>query len=102
MKFYSDELLEKGENGTFDFCFIDADKLNYPNYYEKCLELLRSGGIISLDNAFLGGSVVEADRRDFGDRTRIMDDLNRRIQNDTRVDSSLLPMADGLMLVFKK
>ena len=87
-------------NETFDLVFIDADKENYEHYYEKCLELVRPGGLIMLDNMFMHGAVVAPNQDDRGART--IDALNHVIQNDSRVEMSLLPIADGVTLVRKK
>ncbi len=103
-----DDLLSDGQAETFDFAFIDADKINYDGYYEKSLQLVRSGGLIVLDNVFLFGSVANPDALDEKMRERIsptnikaMQTLNKKILNDTRVDISMLPVADGLTLVRK-
>jgi len=80
----------------FDFAFIDADKTGYPDYYEQCLRLLRPGGLLMLDNVFLGGEVIDpsVDR----DAAVAMRELNDRIADDDRVLSSMLPIADGVTL----
>ena len=103
-----DELLNDGQSGTFDFAFIDADKVNYDGYYEKSLALIRAGGLIVIDNVFLFGSVVAPDSVDEKMRERISDTnieamqaLNKKILKDNRVDISMLPVADGLTLVRK-
>ena len=103
-----DELLNNGEKETFDFAFIDADKSSYNDYYEKALALLRSGGVIAIDNVFLFGSVVDPLALDESLRARISDSdiraiqsLNKKIKEDTRVDLSMLPIADGLTLIRK-
>ncbi len=103
-----DKLINDGQENSFDFAFIDADKINYDGYYEKSLTLLRSGGIIAIDNVFLFGAVVNQDVLDKNLRSRISDadiqaiqSLNRKIKNDKRVDLSMLPIADGLTLVRK-
>ena len=103
-----DELIEKKEEDTFDFIFIDADKINYIEYYEKSLLLLRQGGIIAIDNVLLFGSVVNPKLLDTSLRARIsnediaiMKTLNKKIREDRRVDISMLAMADGLTLVRK-
>lgn len=102
------ELLASGQSGTFDFAFIDADKSNYIRYYEAALLLLRPGGIIAIDNVLLFGSVVDPGVLDADLRSRISDadisvlrELNERIARDSRVDMSMLPIADGLTLVRK-
>ncbi len=102
------ELLNDGQADTFDFVFIDADKINYDGYYERSLQLVRQGGLIVLDNVFLFGSVVAPDELDEKMRERIsptniaaMQVLNKKILNDTRVDISMLPVADGLTLARK-
>lgn len=92
-------LLAEGEAGTFDFAFIDADKLSYDAYYEHALALLRPGGLIALDNMLWGGSV--ADPSDQDDDTRAIRSLNDKIRNDARVAMSLLPVGDGLSLALK-
>src|ERR1700745_1187066 len=78
---------EFGKN-SFDFAFIDADKAAYDLYYEACLELVRSDGIIVLDNVLRGGSV--ADRKVNDNATRLMRELNLKIRDDQRVSSVML------------
>jgi caffeoyl-CoA O-methyltransferase len=76
----------------FDFAFIDADKQSYPDYYELVLERMRPGGLILLDNMLQGGRVVAPDT----ENARIVDELNRRIHADDRVDMAMTVSADGL------
>lgn len=83
--------------GPFDICFIDADKENYGAYYDAAIELVRSRGLIVLDNMLRGGQVL--DPQDEG--TKAVDALNRRIRNDPRVENVLLPVRDGIMLARK-
>jgi predicted O-methyltransferase YrrM len=94
-----DERLERGEAGSHDFAFIDADKANYDHYYERCLELLRPGGVIAFDNMLWGGAVAlpskDAD-------TTALQALNDKLHRDERVDLSLLTVGDGLALVRKR
>jgi predicted O-methyltransferase YrrM len=87
------------EAGSFDFAFIDADKTNYPNYYEACLTLLRPGGLMVLDNMLWSGAVADAGEND--DTTKTLRNLNKKISEDGRVSSCLLTVGDGLMLVRK-
>jgi caffeoyl-CoA O-methyltransferase len=89
-----------GESGSFDFAFIDADKDNYQAYYERCLQLLRRGGLIAVDNALWGGAV--ADPQDQKASTLAIRALNSKIGEDPRVAASLLPVGDGLFLVRKR
>lgn len=93
-------LLAKGEAGTFDFAFIDADKTGYDSYYEACLKLLRPGGLIVLDNMLWDGAVVDASIQD--ETTNAIRKLNDKISQDSRVHFSLLTVGDGLMLAQKK
>ena len=95
-----DKLLQAGENETFDFSFIDADKFNYPHYYEKSLQLLRSGGLIAIDNVLWGGSV--ADPNDQDKQTCVIRDLNAQLLHDERVTLCMLPIGDGLTLLRKR
>ena len=85
---------------TFDLIFIDADKNNYPNYYELSLSLLPSNGIIIIDNMLWHGDVVDTKKTD--SQTNTIRDLNLKINQDDRVDFSLLPLSDGLSFVRKK
>ena len=94
------ELLANGGAGQYDFAFIDADKGNYGAYYEACLQLLRPGGLIVLDNALWSGRVADADQHDAD--TNAIRALNAKIDIDGRVDSSLLTIGDGVMLVCKR
>jgi len=95
-----DSLLANGEENTFDFAFIDADKQNYIAYYEKSLALLRSGGLIAIDNVLWGGRV--ADLRIQDEDTVAIRALNTLILADKRVSLSMLPIGDGLTLARKR
>jgi predicted O-methyltransferase YrrM len=86
--------------GPFDFAFIDADKANYQNYYERCLTLVRRGGLIAIDNTLWYGRVI--DRRDQSADTRAIRAFNRRLRRDRRVDIALVPIGDGLTLALKR
>ena len=86
--------------GPFDFVFIDADKTNYQNYYERCLKLVRRGGIIAIDNTLWYGKVL--DRRDQTADTRAIRVFNRKLRRDRRVDICLVPIGDGLTLALKR
>jgi len=90
------------ESEPFDFAFIDADKGNYPAYYEECLRLLRPGGLVAIDNVFYGGFVVsnqgDSERGKFAAEIR---ELNDRIAADQRVLSTMLGVADGVTLALK-
>ncbi len=85
---------------SYDFIFIDADKNNYPNYYELSLSLVPSNGIIIIDNMLWHGDVADEKKND--SQTNTIRDLNTKIQNDSRVDFSLLPLSDGLSFIRKK
>jgi predicted O-methyltransferase YrrM len=95
-----DRLLESGEAGTFDFAFIDADKQNYDNYYERALQLLRVGGLIAIDNVLWGGQVADPTVDDAN--TEAIRALNARLVQDERVSLSVVPIADGLTLALKR
>jgi predicted O-methyltransferase YrrM len=94
-----DAELAAGAAGRYDFAFIDADKANYDGYYERCLQLLRTGGLIAIDNVLWGGSIVrpakDAD-------TAALQALNTKLHRDARIDLSLLPIGDGLTLARKR
>jgi predicted O-methyltransferase YrrM len=95
-----DALLASGQTGTFDFAFIDADKTSYDAYYERCLALLRVGGLLAVDNTLWSGAVSdEADQRE---STRAIRALNVKIAADARVTTSLIPIGDGLYLARKR
>ena len=83
-----------------DLIFIDADKNNYPNYYELSLNLLNKDGIIIIDNMLWNGDVADIKIND--SQTSTIRDLNSKIQNDLRVEFSLLPLSDGLSFIRKK
>ncbi|MDP9467894.1 MAG: class I SAM-dependent methyltransferase [Chloroflexota bacterium] len=91
-----DALLEEGSAGTFDLAFIDADKGNYAGYYERALRLVRSGGLIAIDNVLWSGRV--ADPADTDEETVAIRNLNAAIATDQRVDVAMIPIADGVTL----
>ncbi len=94
------DLLAHGGAGQYDFAFIDADKNGYDGYYEACLSLLRSSGLIVLDNMLWSGRVADANQHDAD--TDAIRALNAKIHADARVDASLLTIGDGVMLVRKR
>ncbi len=95
-----DSLLQTGQAGSFDFAFIDADKTNYRHYYEKCLELLRPGGLMAIDNVIWGGAVADPQKTDL--ETVALRQLNQALHHDDRIELSMLPIADGLTLALKR
>jgi caffeoyl-CoA O-methyltransferase len=97
-----DTLRELPESEPFDFAFIDADKGNYPAYYEECVRLVRPGGLIAIDNVFYGGEVVsDGDGGDRGQFAAEVRELNDRVAADDRVLSVMLNVADGVTLALK-
>ena len=94
-----DRMISRGESGQFDFAFIDADKSNYWNYYERTLRLLRPGGLIAIDNTLWSGRPADADDRDA--TTAAIRDFNARLHQDRRVHLSMLPVGDGVTLIWK-
>jgi predicted O-methyltransferase YrrM len=94
-----DAMIAAGESGTFDFAFIDADKGNYLNYYERALSLVRPGGLIAVDNVLWDGSVIDPSNTD--PDTQAIRDFNTKLQADTHVTLSLIPLGDGLTLACK-
>jgi predicted O-methyltransferase YrrM len=92
-------LVDEGWEQKFDFIFIDADKTNYINYYEMALKLIQPQGLIAIDNVLWDGKVI--DENEVTGQTREIRKLNDLLKNDTRVFTSLLPIADGLFLVQK-
>jgi len=102
-------LINDGQSESYDFIFIDADKNNYDNYYELSLKLLKRGGLIAIDNVLLFGSVIDSGLLDSKLRDNLPEgsiqsvrNLNTKIKNDSRVDISMLQIADGITLVRKK
>ena len=93
-------LVADGEAGTFDFALIDADKENYGRYYEFCLELLRAGGLVAIDNVLWHGQVIDRSVSD-GDTTAIRE-FNSALRVDSRVSLSLVPIGDGMTLARKR
>ncbi|KAG4076233.1 hypothetical protein HA402_014782 [Bradysia odoriphaga] len=93
------DLIESGHSETFDFAFIDANKSDYPNYYTLCLQLVRPGGVIAVDNAFFGESVLKNEKDECG---TAIDKLNKIASTNPRIQSVLLPIEDGLHIIVKK
>ena len=93
------DLIATGRTGSFDFIFIDADKVNYLNYYERALTLARTGGLIAIDNTLWGGQVLDSASRSAD--TQAIRRFNERLRSDPRVHLSLLPIGDGLTLAMK-
>ncbi|RYP89020.1 SAM-dependent methyltransferase [Nocardioides guangzhouensis] len=95
-----DQLLAAGEEDSFDFAFIDADKAGYDGYYERLLRLVRPGGLIALDNTLWDGKVLQQDADDKD--TRAIQALNAKLAQDDRITLCLLPIADGVTLARRR
>ena len=95
-----DDLIREGRTGQFDIVFIDADKTSYDSYYERALMLLRTGGLIILDNVLWGGDVARLSHQD--EDTEALRRINDKIHADSRVMPSMLPISDGVTLAIKR
>lgn len=95
-----DALIKEGKTESFDFAFIDADKENYGGYYERCLKLLRQGGLIAVDNVLWNGAVIDPAKTDT--MTVAIRAFNARLAEDQRVSLSMVPIGDGLTLARKR
>jgi predicted O-methyltransferase YrrM len=95
-----DDLIAQGQSGRFDFAFIDADKGNYANYYDRAMVLVRPGGLIAVDNVLWDGKVIDPKVTDAD--TRAIRAFNESLHYDERVWLSMLPIRDGLSLACKK
>ena len=95
-----DQLCASGHGGSFDFAFIDADKPSYPAYFERCLELVRPGGLIAIDNTLQEGGVADPENK--LPTVVLMREFNQMLLRDTRISLAMLPVADGLTLALKQ
>ena len=95
-----DRMLMDGEEGGYDFAFVDADKAGYDAYYERLLRLVRPGGLIALDNTLWSGAVLDQDPTD--EDTRALQALNAKLATDERITVCLLPIADGVTLARRR
>ncbi|MCF6807426.1 class I SAM-dependent methyltransferase [Thiotrichales bacterium 19S9-12] len=93
------ELIQQGMKGTFDFIYVDADKISNIRYYELSLQLLRTGGVLAVDNVLASGAV--ANDSDQKQKAKLARSFNDHVSQDSRVISSLLSIGDGLYLIYK-
>lgn len=93
-------LIDEGQEEQFDFAFIDADKTGYAKYYEQCLKLIRPGGLIMIDNTFMHYTVLNNDKSD--KTAEAIRQINVKLLHDERVDISMVPMGDGVLLARKR
>ena len=89
----------KKDNLIFDIIFIDADKNNYINYYDKVIQMTKSGGLIIIDNVLWHGEVADAENNE--KFTKIIRDFNTYVKNDKRTEQVILPLGDGLTICSK-
>jgi predicted O-methyltransferase YrrM len=94
-----DARLAAGEAGQYDFAFIDADKTGYDAYYERCLQLLRAGGLVAIDNVLWSGAVAQPAR---DTDTAALQALNDKLHADARVDLAMVAISDGITLARKR
>jgi caffeoyl-CoA O-methyltransferase len=94
-----DRMIASGERDTFDFAFIDADKSNYANYFERAMVLVRHGGLIAIDNVLWHGAVIDPTATDRD--TEAIRNFNRKLHSDDRIALTLATIGDGLTLACK-
>ena len=94
------KLFEVGWKESIDLAFIDTGEISYTEYYEYCLQLIRPGGLILLDNALRGGQVAEVSNQDKD--TEALRVFNLRLSDDQRVDLCMVPIGDGLTIARKR
>ena len=94
-----DARIAAGEEGRYDFAFIDADKTSYDAYYERCLRLLRAGGLIAIDNVLWSGAVARSSK---DADTLALQALNDKLLADARIDLAMLAISDGVTLARKR
>ena len=97
-----DQLIQQGRSGSYDFALIDADKPPTAHYYERCLTLLRPGGLIAIDNLLLGGRVYQENAEPAPESIERIRAFNQSLQTDPRVAALTLPLGDGLTLLRKR
>ena len=95
-----DQLVAGGQEATYDFAFVDADKAGYDAYYERLLRLVRPGGLLVFDNTLWGGDVLDTDPSD--EDTKALQALNAKLARDERITLCLLPVADGVTLARRR
>lgn len=95
-----DELLIDGQRDTYDFAFIDADKKEYGEYFERVLRLIRRGGLIMVDNVLWAGRVLNTSSQE--EDTVAIRSFNEKLYSDSRVEISMLPVGDGVTLALKR
>tara|TARA_Y100000758_G_scaffold45134_1_gene29075 strand:- start:217 stop:870 length:654 start_codon:yes stop_codon:yes gene_type:complete len=95
-----DDLIKEGPEDYFDMAFIDANKKDYDHYYERVLTLIRPGGLIVIDNVFWSGRVLDKNNQEKS--TSSIRALNKKILRDPRVSLSMLPLNDGVTLIWKR
>jgi predicted O-methyltransferase YrrM len=95
-----DNLIKQDHSNSFDFIFVDADKQNYLNYYERSLMLLRTGGLMLIDNVLWSGRVADTHADD--KQTLAIRAFNQAIYQDKRISMCLIPIGDGLTLIRKR
>lgn len=97
-----DDLIAEGESGSYDLALIDADKPPTPHYFERCLQLVRSGGVIAIDNILLGGRVMHETPANAPPALTVLKAFNASLPADSRILPITLPIGDGLTLLMKK
>ncbi|WP_416190609.1 class I SAM-dependent methyltransferase [Neisseria sp. CCUG12390] len=97
-----DDLIAQGKSGSYDLALIDADKPPTPQYFERCLKLVRSGGVVAIDNVLLNGRVMADAAENAPPSLRILQRFNQNLPHDERIVPITLPVGDGLTLLLKK
>lgn len=95
-----DRFISQGRSGSYDFAFVDADKQSYLGYFERCMQLLRPGGVVCFDNTLWSGHVCEDDVND--EETSAIRELNQALGTNVEILSCLVPIGDGLTLCWKR